>query len=249
MPGFQLQNISKTVKVPAGAPLPLLQGVDLDLPADSIHALIGPSGGGKTTLLRLLNRLDLPDAGDIRFNDLDLAAIDPLQLRQKIALVPQKPYMFPGSALDNLQVPFRWLKRPLPQADVELTLSCIDICQFDRALLPRDARQLSIGQQQRLAVARALMLEPEALLLDEPTSALDRPTADRFARQLQEIRKRLGLTVVMVSHDLDLVRRIADRVVFLDRGRVLETGTVEAILDMPSHPVIRAFRQEPEENG
>lgn len=246
MTGFRFNNISKSTAGRDGQAVSLLGDIDLELPGNAIHALIGPSGGGKSTLLRLCNRLDVPDSGAILFKGNDIADCEPLQLRRRIALVSQKPFMFPGSALENLQQPFHWQGWQLPGADSEIVQKNLRICQFDHGLLSRDARQLSIGQQQRLAIARALMLEPEALLLDEPTSALDRPTAERLALQLQEVRSQLQLTVLLVSHDLDLVRRIADRVVFVATGRVVACGSVSEVLDEPEDMIIRDFMQRPE---
>jgi len=246
MPGFQFDNVCKSATDSDGQVVSLLKNIDLELPENAIHALIGPSGGGKSTLLRLCNRLDAPDSGTIRFDGKDIADSEPLQLRRRIALVPQTPFMFPGSALENLQQPFRWLGDQLPGADSDIVRRNLQTCQFDPEMLKRDARHLSIGQQQRLAIARALMLEPQALLLDEPTSALDRPTAERFALQLQEIGSRLELAVVLVSHDLDLVRRIADRVVFVAAGRIVASGSVREILDQPEETMIRDFMRHPE---
>ena len=143
--------------------------------------IIGPSGSGKSALLRLINRLDDPSSGTITFKGDDLATIDPLLLRRKVALVLQKPFMFEGTVLANLQRPLLYRNTPPPPADSDEVRRVLSLTRLSPDLLERDARSLSGGEQQRVNLARALIGHPDVLLLDEPTSALDRPTTDRLA--------------------------------------------------------------------
>jgi len=230
-----------------GGELTLLQGIDLEIPPGKITALFGPSGGGKSTLLRLVTRLARPDRGRILWQGDDLSALDPQTLRRRIALVPQQPHMFEGNLLDNLQLPFRWRRQPLPTPASEALQLVLAQCRIDAALLERPARQLSIGQQQRVALARALLLEPELLLLDEPTSALDRPTADHLGETLRDLRDERQLTLLLVTHDLRLLERIADLGVFLVGGEVVEQGRLPGLLQAPESRQLRQFLTDPRE--
>jgi putative ABC transport system ATP-binding protein len=196
--------------------------------------------------VRLLNRLEEPDGGRILLFGEAIADLDPLVLRRRIGLVPQKPFMFEGSVLDNLQRPFHLREEPPPAADSETLLSVLALCRLDPELLPRAARSLSLGQQQRVALARTLVTGPEVLLLDEPTSALDRPTADRLAATLREICRSRRLTILMVTHDLRLAGRVADHLAYLEEGVILEEGRSEELLNHPRTEQLRRFLAEPE---
>ena len=228
---------------PAG-PLDLLREVAFVARAGALTLVVGPSGGGKSTLIRLLNRLDDPDGGRILLDGVDIATLDPLSLRRRVALMGQKPVIFAGSVLDNLQLPFRFQQRPLPTDNDPELLELLELCRLDRTLLARAAASLSLGQQQRVCLARALIGGPEVLLLDEPTSALDRPTADRLAETLRRIAVSRGLVVVMVTHDLRLTERIADEVVFLAAGEVLESGPPGRLFAAPATAALREFLTE-----
>lgn len=225
----------------------LLRDISLNLATGRIHALFGPSGGGKSTLLRLITRLSRPQRGRILWGGEDIAGIDPQTLRRRIALVPQQPHMFEGSVLANLQLPFRWRRQPLPTADSSPMRQVLTRCRLDQEWLERSARQLSVGQQQRVALARTLLLEPELLLLDEPTSALDRPTADLLGETLRELCRDGRLTLLLVTHDLRLLERVADLGVFLAAGEVIEQGELPGLLQAPQSRQLQAFLADPRE--
>jgi putative ABC transport system ATP-binding protein len=186
---------------------------DLDLTIEpGATALLGPSGAGKSTLLRLLNRLADPDAGTVRFAGSDVRALDPLELRRRACLVPQLPAPVPGSVADNVRYGPSLIGR---EADVARFL---DLAGLDPSHADRDAEALSVGEQQRMMLARALALEPEVLLLDEPTSALDERTRAGVEATLQELVRELDVSAVIVTHDRSQAQRLAGRTVDLDGG-------------------------------
>ncbi|WP_305045749.1 ATP-binding cassette domain-containing protein [Geoalkalibacter sp.] len=223
----------------------VLDGLSLRLASHLITAVVGPSGCGKTTLIRLANRLEEPDAGRILLAGRDVRSLDPLDLRRRVGLVGQLPFMFPGTVLDNLGKTFALRRMTAPAPDSEQMLELLDLCQIPPELLGQDARRLSPGQQQRVSLARALIAGPDVLLLDEPTSALDRPTADRLSMMLRDLARSRGLTILMVTHDLRLAERCAERLAFLNEGRILEEGAAGEVLRNPRHESLRRFLREP----
>lgn len=241
----RLEHVSVTRKTGVSGVKNLLEDVSFSARSGAITAVIGPSGGGKSTLIRLVNRLSEPDSGRILFAGSHITSLDPLQLRRRVALVPQKPFMFEGTVLANLQLPFTYRQATPPDASSKEVLHALSLSRLDEELLQRDARTLSVGQQQRVSLARALVTAPEVLLLDEPTSALDHRTADELAGTLQDICRAQGLTLIMVTHDLRLVRRIADYCVYLESGRILEQGAAEELLERPRSEEMRRFLSEP----
>jgi len=246
---LRLEKISVTRDGNDGAQLLLLDDISFSAQSGKITAVIGPSGGGKSTLIRLINRLAEPGSGSVLIEGRDIAGIDPLQLRRMVALVPQKPFMFEGSVLDNLQRSFLYRKEAPPGAGSEEVRHALTLARFDHAMVQRDARSLSLGEQQRVSLARALITRPRVLLLDEPTSALDRRTADSLAATFQEICRSQGLTVILVTHDLRLAARVADYCLYLEAGRILEQGSVEDLLGHPKCAELRRFLAEPSAKG
>ena len=174
-------------------------------------ALLGPSGSGKSTLLRLLNRLADPDTGSVRFHDTDVRELDPLELRRRVGLVPQLPAPVPGSVADNVCFGPRLHGEDVdPEPPVRLA-------GLDSSFLERDASRLSVGEQQRVMLARALALEPEVLLLDEPTASLDSAATEAVEDALSGLR---GVSLVLVTHDRAQAERLARRTIQLEAGRV-----------------------------
>lgn len=175
---------------------PIVHAFSARIPADGLTAIVGASGAGKTTLLRLLNRLDDPDAGEVLFEGSDVRSYDVLELRRRVQFVGQVPVTFPGTVADNVG-------REAPHLLARVGL--------DVALAGRDADRLSVGEAQRMCLARALSRHPECLLLDEPTSALDtvaKAGIEGLVRSLADD----GLTVVMVTHDPRQANELADRI-------------------------------------
>lgn len=193
-----------------------LQQVSAEIPASGVTALVGPSGAGKTTLLRLCNRLDVADAGTVRFRGQDVLDLDPLRLRRRAGMVFQRPALFGGTVRDNLHV-------ARPGADDDALAAALRQVALDPGFLDAEAARLSGGEAQRACLARTLVTEPEVLLLDEPTSALD--TGPRLA--FEQLVKQLaadGMPALWVTHDLEQLRRVAESVLVLDAGRLRYAG-------------------------
>ena len=172
--------------------------------------MLGRSGAGKSTLLRLLNRLADPDAGVVRFKGEDLRALDPLELRRRAALVPQLPAPLPGSVAANVRFGPDLAGRT---ADVE---RCLALAGLSKDYADREAGRLSVGEQQRVMLARALALEPDVLLLDEPTSALDDEARDGVEATVAMLVRELGVSAVVVTHDRAQADRLASRTIALE---------------------------------
>ena len=194
---------------------PVLRELDLEIP-EGATAVAGPSGAGKSTLLRLLNRLADPDGGKITYRGRPLVEYDVLGLRREVCLVPQLPALLDGSIADNVRFGARLAGR---EADVSRSLAGAGL---DPAFADRDAEGLSVGEQQRVMLARALALEPRVLLLDEPTSALDERARDAVEATLRELGEHSDLSLVVVTHDAAQAARVGERTLWLEEGRASE---------------------------
>ena len=244
---IRLQNITVARQNQQGSAMEILSDISFSARSGEITAIVGPSGSGKSTLIRLINRLDDPGSGTIYLHGTDITALDTLQLRRQIAMVLQKPFMFEGTVLTNLQRPFLYRQEPPPAAESSEIHTVLDLVRLNVNLIDRDARTLSLGEQQRVNLARTLITHPQVLLLDEPTSALDRPTADRLAATLRDVCQSRELAVILVSHDLRLVQNTADNLIYLEAGRILEAGSAVDLLTNPNSPELQRFLADPEE--
>jgi putative ABC transport system ATP-binding protein len=225
----------------------IVRDVSFTAHSGEITAIVGPSGGGKSSLIRLINRLSDPTVGTVYLDGEDIAGLSPLLLRRRVAMVMQKPFMFEGTVLANLQRPFFYSQEPLPGADSAELQHALDLARLDPGLIDRDSRTLSLGEQQRVSLARALITHPHVLLLDEPTSALDRPTADHLAATFLDICRHQKLTVILVTHDLRLAGKIADHLIYLEGGQIRESGRAADLLSDPRTAELRRFLAGPEE--
>lgn len=224
--------------------LEVLGDVSFTLESGQVLALVGPSGSGKTTLLRCLNALTLIDSGTIRMLDGEFR-IEPGvrvngKLRSKIGMVFQGFNLWPHrTVLQNLiEAPMRVLKMRRPEAVTEAQKLLMKVRLADKAnCYPTN---LSGGEQQRVAIARALMMKPEVLLLDEITSALDPELVWEVLEVIREVVAD-GMTIVMVTHEIGFAREIADQVIFLDKGRIVEAGKADEVLNNPQHPRTKEF--------
>ncbi len=201
---------------------PVLEGLSARIP-EGVSAIVGPSGSGKSTLLRLLNRLSDPESGIVRFRGTDTRELDPLKLRREVALVPQLPALLDGTVAANLRFAAGLAGRE-PDLDKLLGLAGLDGSFADR-----DVERLSVGEQQRAMIARALATQPDVLLLDEPTSALDEDARDSIERTVADLHRRLGASIVIVTHDPAQARRLANWIVRLDQGRLVRDGPVAEV--------------------
>jgi putative ABC transport system ATP-binding protein len=201
----------------------VLEDVTCALPEGAV-CVAGPSGSGKSSLLRLLNRLADPAAGTVAYRGDDVRKRDPLALRREVSLVPQLPALLEGTVGDNLHY-----AAELNGASADAP-RLLGLAGLDASFADRDAGRLSVGEQQRAMLARALAVDPGVLLLDEPTSALDEDARDAIEATLRDLRAQLGVSLVLVTHDLDQARRMAEWVVRLDHGAVAAQGPVDEVL-------------------
>jgi putative ABC transport system ATP-binding protein len=198
----------------------VLQDVSASLPKGA-SCIAGPSGSGKSTLLRLLNRLADPASGTVRYEGADVRERDPLELRREVCLVPQLPAPLEGTVEDNIR-----FAGDLAGRDPDVS-RLLDLAGLNSTFAERPASRLSVGEQQRVMLARSLALEPRVLLLDEPTSALDAEARRAVEATLLHLRERVNASTVLVTHDLTQARRMADWVVRLDEGRMVGEGRVQ----------------------
>ncbi|MEU2925819.1 amino acid ABC transporter ATP-binding protein [Streptomyces sp. NPDC007251] len=221
-------------------PVEVLRGADLLAPAGEVVCVIGPSGSGKSTLLRCLNGLETRSAGQVLLGGEDTSTMDVNVLRQRVGMVFQHFNLFPHkTAAQNITLALRHVKKmPQEQAEAMARQRLRDVGLGDRA--GHRPTQLSGGQQQRVAIARALAMEPQVMLFDEVTSALD-PELVKGILQLMADLARGGMTMVVVTHEMGFARKVADTVVFMDAGVVVESGPPEQIFDAPASPRLKTF--------
>jgi len=195
----------------------ILGDVTVDIERGGALTLVGPSGSGKSSLLHCLNRLEEPTGGIVRFDGRAITDWDPRELRRRAALVLQTPVMFEGTVRDNLSIRAAGVSLDLSEDRLRETLAEVGL---DGGLLDREAATLSGGEKQRVTIARALLREPQALLLDEPTSALDPPNAALVVETGCRLRETRRLTIVVVTHSPELVRLLGSALLYLVKGRV-----------------------------
>jgi ABC-type methionine transport system ATPase subunit len=217
-PIFEVDHLS--LDYPDGRSHPaveILNDVSFSLERGHALTLVGPSGSGKSSVLRCLNRLVEPTSGTVRFDGRDTRSFDPRKLRCQVALVMQTPVMFEGTVRDNLCIRPAGVPGDFSENRLAATL---DEVGLDPKLLDREAAMLSGGEKQRVTIARALLRDPQALLLDEPTSALDPPNAHLVVETISRLRAARALSIVAVTHQPDLVRRLGGGLLYLIKGRV-----------------------------
>ncbi|MYR04035.1 MULTISPECIES: amino acid ABC transporter ATP-binding protein [unclassified Streptomyces] len=233
-------------------PLDVLKGIDLQVRTGEVTVVLGPSGSGKSTLLRTINHLEKADRGEITVDGTpigyrragdrlhELPEREVLRRRTKIGFVFQSFNLFPHlTVLDNvIEAPVSALKRPRKEVEEDARRLLARVGLADKsAAYPR---QLSGGQQQRVAIARALALKPRLLLFDEPTSALDPELVGEVLDVIRDLAAR-GTTMIVVTHEIAFAREVADTVVFMADGRIVEQGPPAAVLDAPREERTRAF--------
>ncbi|WP_445153572.1 amino acid ABC transporter ATP-binding protein [Arthrobacter sp. Hor0625] len=220
----------------------VLKGIDLEVAPGEVVCLIGPSGSGKSTLLRCVNLLEQPNVGTIHVGGFESTDpdVDIDKMRRKVGMVFQQFNLFPHlSALQNCTIAqTKVLKRSQAEA-AEVARKNLARVGLDH-LADRFPDQLSGGQQQRVAIARALSMDPELMLFDEPTSALDPETVGDVLAVMRNLAKE-GMTMLVVTHEMGFAREVADRVVFMDGGVVVEEGAAEQVIGAPTQPRTQEF--------
>ena len=223
----------------------VLDGIDIDIEKGEVVALVGASGAGKSTILRSLNYLEQPDSGTITIDDfkVDFETITKeqiLTLRRKLAMVFQQFNLFERrTALDNVKEGLKIVKKLSDEEATKIAkeeLAKVGLSNRENHY----PRHLSGGQKQRVALARALAMKPDVLLLDEPTSALDPELVGEVEKSIADAAKS-GQTMILVSHDMNFVYQVADKVLFLEKGRILEQGTPEQVFNHPKEERTKEF--------
>jgi len=221
----------------------VLRGIDLEVASGEVLTIIGPSGSGKSTLLRCVNLLEPLQSGRIFFEGEEITGkgVDVSAVRQRIGMVFQQFNLFPHlTVMDNLTLATRRIRRR-PRAEAERRATVL----LERVGLSEKAKQhphqLSGGQQQRVAIARALMMEPHVMLFDEVTSALDPELVGEVLIVVRDLAKDMGMTMLVVTHEMQFAREVGDRLVFMDEGRIVEEGVPAAVLDSPREERTRRF--------
>jgi putative ABC transport system ATP-binding protein len=205
----------------------IVNEITVDVRRGEVLAVVGPSGSGKSSFLRLLNRLDEPTSGTVFLEGTDYRQIMPRELRRRVGMVTQHPFLFPGTAADNLRYGPRQRGQTLSDADAEALLTRVGLPGYGS----RDVTNLSGGEAQRISLARSLANSPEILLMDEPTSALDESSKLGVESLIREVIGNSKLTCVIVTHDTAQAARLADRAMILDAGRIVRLGSVNEVLD------------------
>ncbi|GKT00711.1 ATP-binding cassette domain-containing protein [Acidovorax sp. SUPP3434] len=236
------EQLGKVYASSAG-PVAALEDISLQIPAGSIFGIIGRSGAGKSSLLRTINRLESPTSGRVRVDGTDIATLDDdglVALRRRIGMIFQHFNLLAAKTVyDNVALPLRvagWRPAAIHQR-VEELLALVGLSDKHRTYPAR----LSGGQKQRVGIARALATAPEILLCDEATSALDPETTHAILQLLRDINRRLGITVILITHEMSVIREIADQVLVLEQGRIAEQGEVWKVFGAPQHDATRAL--------
>lgn len=241
---IQFKDICKDYQL-KGQTLRALDHINLDIPEGCIFGIIGYSGAGKSTLIRLINLLERPTSGQIIIRDKDFTALNPAQLRQErtgIGMIFQHFNLLQSKTVaDNIELPLKLLgvAKAERQKRLDELLEFIDL-KHKRNAYPDE---LSGGQKQRVGIARALANHPKILLCDEATSALDPQTTKSVLELLKKINREQNITIVMVTHEMDVIESICDRVAVMENGKIIETGTTLEIFSRPQHPTTKNFIQ------
>ena len=243
---IEVRKVDKQFPTPRG-PFFALREVDLAVGSGEVFGIIGRSGAGKSTLLRILNLLEAPSAGQVWIEERDITRLGGTQLRelrQKIGMVFQHFNLLGSRTVyENIRLPLRIAGGLGAKQEARRVAEVLDLVGLAEHA-SKYPRQLSGGQRQRVGIARALANRPRLLLCDEATSALDPETTQSILALLRDINQRLKLTIVLITHGMDVIRAIADRVAVLDQGRVVESGQVIDVFLTPRHPTTRVLLAE-----
>jgi putative ABC transport system ATP-binding protein len=213
----------------------ILKAINWSVGAGKVTIVLGPTGSGKTSLLRLLNRLDDPTSGEIRYMDMPIASVGIRDLRREVGMVLQQPFLFEGSVLDNILYGARLHGVDADVADITALVG------IGEDMLGQDASTLSVGQSQKVSIARAVAVSPRVLLLDEPTSGLDPTSTLQIEELLSGLVDALNLTCVFVTHHIEQAKRLGHRGILIIDGARVEECEIEDMLCSPSDERTRKF--------
>ena len=239
---IQLEHVSRTFREKS-MEVHALQDVSLHVREGEIYGIVGFSGAGKSTLIRLVNRLETPDSGTVRVNGEELASLKGTaltSLRRKIGMVFQQFNLLEGKTVfHNIAVPLRMEGRPKKEIEqrVSEVLEFVELGEKKNAYVS----QLSGGQKQRVGIARALATEPKVLLCDEATSALDPQTTESILRLLKRVNREMGITIMLITHQMQVIQMICDRVAVMEDGKIVEEGNVLDVFGRPQSDVTKRF--------
>ena len=222
---IRTQHLSRVVQGVA-----IVDDVSVDVFHQEVMAVVGPSGAGKTSFLRLINRLDEPTRGTVYLDGVDYRTIPPRELRRRVGMVMQFPYLFPGTVADNIRFAPRQRGEEIRDEEIDRLLAQVDLPGYRE----RDVSQLSGGEAQRVSLARTLANSPEVLLLDEPTSALDDKAKASVEALIVRIIREQKLTCLIVTHDNAQALRMANRAMVMEKGRLVAVGPVQEVLSAES---------------
>ena len=239
---IELKYLSKTFQMKDGA-VKALQNINLTIPDGSIYGIIGMSGAGKSTLVRCINLLERPTGGSVVIDGVAMETLSPASLRKRrreITMIFQQfNLLMQRTCLRNIMFPMELAKVPKEKAEARARELLELVGLPDKA--EAYPAQLSGGQKQRIAIARALATDPKVLLCDEATSALDPQTTNSILRLLKQLNRQLGLTVVVITHEMAVVKEICSRVAVMEHGKVAEEGEVFSIFAAPKQPITQSF--------
>ena len=221
--------------------IPILSEISGQLYSQSVTAIIGPSGSGKSTLLRIMNGLVEPDKGDIFLSGVHYRDIPPRELRRRVGMVFQEPTLLPGTVESNLRYPYQVVRQCPPDWEESARYWLKQVNLEPESVWKRDVSDFSLGEKHRIALVRTLLTNPEVLLLDEPTASLDPGNAAFIMDIICRWNREKHLTVVWVTHTLDVARQVADYVWMIRKGVLLEHGVADTIFRHPSHPETQRF--------
>ncbi|SHE34466.1 phosphate ABC transporter ATP-binding protein, PhoT family (TC 3.A.1.7.1) [Thermoanaerobacter uzonensis DSM 18761] len=216
----------------------ILKNISIRFVGGAIHTIVGPSGAGKSTLIKLINRLIDPTHGSILIDDVDIKTMDVIDLRRKIGMVFQKPHLFEGTVKENIE--YGPMLKGEKNVDVKYYLSIVGL---NNEYATRDVKNLSGGEQQRVSIARTLANKPEALLLDEPTSALDPTSTETIEKLMIELKEKINLTIIWITHNIDQAKRIGDYTALLNKGQLIEYAKTHDFFTSPQNEITELFIQ------
>lgn len=219
----------------------VLKNISMEIKSNEVFTVVGPSGSGKSTLLRLLNRLEDLSDGSIFFDGQNIKDLDVIELRRKVGLVFQVPILFDDTVEKNILFSLRVKKEIPPLAGEGVAEKYINLVGLDQSFLSRNSNELSVGQRQRISIARALIPKPEVLLMDEPTSALDPTATHNIENLILDLKSQIGLTIVFVTHDIEQAKRIGKRGMLLVNGEKIEEGKIPDLFENPQNAITKKF--------